>query len=84
MRTDLTKILRKGLAQPGFYKNTYLQAKRVMQEYERRLDELAWACERLKAFHPDVYVRFQALVILEELRQLKQSPRTTKKPDATE
>ena len=67
MRTDLTRVLRKGLHEPGYYKNTYLQARRVMVEYERRLDDLVWACQLLRRLgdHPDITGR--AIVILMEL-----------------
>lgn len=71
MRTYQTKALRKGLEEPGFYKSTYSIAKRVMLDYERRLEQLEWACTQLKQLDLDTYTKGRALVVLSELRDLK-------------
>lgn len=65
MRTDLTRALRKGLHQPGFYKIVYKQAGQCMREYEKRLDDLVWACRNLVRLgdHPDIIGRAQLILI---------------------
>lgn len=72
MRTYQTKVLRTGLKQPGFYKGTYSIVKRVMLDYERRLDQLEWACTQLRQLDLDVYTKGRAIVVLSELHHLKE------------
>lgn len=68
METYQTKVLRTRLKQKG----TYSIAKEVMLDYERRLDQLKWACTQLTQLDLDTHTNGRALVVLGELRRLKE------------